>query len=206
MWVAYGRGLLLMATLIVAIGVQNAFVLRQGIKREGVFISATICFLCDVLMVCAGAMGLAALFAASQILSVVVSFGGAAFLGTYGIRSLKAAKAAKGIDLHAADTVSRSSIVTTSLALSLLNPHAIIDTIVIVGGLTARYQGGERVACVLGAVTASGIWFYGLAYGARQTAPVLSKPKVWRMIDLGIGVMMLALAVSLAGDGIKLLL
>ena len=203
--VPFGKGFVTMAALIVAIGVQNAFVLRQGIQNQATFIAATVCFLCDVLLVSVGAAGLGALFSASHHLSLIVAFGGAAFLTFYGIRALRAAKAAQGLDMKAADSVSRTGTVMTALAVSLLNPHALLDTVVLAGGFAARYEGALRYVCALGSMTASGVWFYGLAYGARRLAPVLSRPKVWRVIDLLIGVMMLTLAASLAKDGMHLL-
>ncbi|MDP9127702.1 MAG: LysE/ArgO family amino acid transporter [Pseudomonadota bacterium] len=200
---AYGKGLAVMAALIIAIGVQNAFVLRQGLKRQSAFIAAGICFLCDGLLVGLGAVGLGALFAESRLLSASVSIGGAAFLLFYGLRSLHAAKTTKGLDLTAADKVSRTSVIMTALAVSLLNPHVYIDTVMLVGGLAAHYEGIERVACALGAMTISALWFYGLAHGARWLAPVLTKPKIWRSIDLVIGFMMLGLAAGLVRDGIS---
>jgi L-lysine exporter family protein LysE/ArgO len=205
-WLApYTKGMATMATLIVAIGIQNVFVLRQGVKREAVFMTVTICFLCDVLLVTLGTAGLGALIAASPILSAIVAFGGAAFLLFYGVRALRAAKKAAGLDLGAAQGISRTTVAMTAFAVSLLNPHAILDTVVIVGGVATRYDGVLRAACALGAVTMSGIWFYGLGYGARWLAPVLGRRKIWRIIDLVIGVMMLSLAFSLARDGWVLL-
>jgi len=205
MWVAYAKGFALMAGLIVAIGAQNAFVLRQGLMHRATFIVATICFLCDAALVTLGAFGLGALFAESRMLSLGVAFGGAAFLAFYGLRSVHAAKTAKGLDLASADKVSRASAILTSFAVSLLNPHVYIDTVMLVGGLAARYEGAARYACALGAISVSAIWFYGLGYGARWLAPVLAKPKIWRIMDLIIGLMMLALAAGLARDGVVLM-
>ncbi|MGE3623660.1 MAG: LysE/ArgO family amino acid transporter, partial [Bdellovibrionales bacterium] len=200
---AFAKGFVTMAALIMAIGVQNAFVLRQGLKREAVFTAATICFFGDMLMVVLGTAGLGALFAASPVLSLVIAFGGAAFLLYYGIRSLIAAKHAKGLDLGSAAKVSRASVALTAAAVSFLNPHAILDTVVLIGGLAGRYAEPARSLCALGAITASALWFYGIAYGARGLAPVLTKPKIWRLIDLIIGIMMLSLAFGLARDGLK---
>jgi L-lysine exporter family protein LysE/ArgO len=201
--VPYGKGLATMAALIIAIGAQNAFVLRQGLKRQAVFITATICFACDALLVGSGAAGLGALFATSQVLRLGMTFGGAAFLTWYGLRSLHAAKTAKGLDLKSADKISRASAVLTAFAVSLLNPHVYVDTLMLVGGLAGRYEGAERIAFALGAISVSFVWFYGLAYGARWLAPVLTKPHIWRIMDLIIGLMMLVLAAGLAWDGIQ---
>jgi L-lysine exporter family protein LysE/ArgO len=201
----YGKGLAAMATLIIAIGVQNAFVLRQGVKGQAVFTTATICFLCDALLVTLGSAGLGALISETPVLSMIVAFGGAAFLFFYGIRTLYAAKKAKGLDLKAAPHVSHAKVAMTALAVSTLNPHVYLDTLVIIGGVVTRYEGAARVLCALGAITTSCLWFYGIGYGARWLAPLLGKPKIWRVIDLIIGLMMVSLAVGLARDGIRLL-
>jgi L-lysine exporter family protein LysE/ArgO len=205
LWVIAIKGFVTMASLVVAIGIQNAFVLKQGIKRRAVFMSATICFLCDVLLVTLGTAGLGALLASNRLLQLTVALLGAAFLGFYGLRSLHAAKTAKGLDLKEGKQSSRTSVALTALSVSLLNPHALIDTIVLVGGLAARYQGAMQIACAFGAITASGLWFYSLAYGARWLAPILARPKIWRIIDLVVGLMMLSLAFGFADDGWKLL-
>lgn len=205
-WVApYIKGFVTMAALIVAIGAQNAFVLRQGVKGHAVFMTATLAFLCDALLVTLGTTGLGALVSSHARLGAIISFSGAVFLFFYGLRSLHAARHAKGLDLKAVEKVSRANIALSALAFSLLNPHALIDTVVLVGGLAARYPDAARVACAIGAITASGIWFYGLAYGARWLAPILTKPKIWRVLDLIIGLMMLALAYGLTRDGLHLL-
>jgi L-lysine exporter family protein LysE/ArgO len=198
------KGLATMAALIIAIGVQNAFVLRQGLKRQAAFTAATVCFLCDATLVTLGTAGLGAVISTSRSLSLLMAWGGAVFLAFYGLRSLYAARRAQGLDLKAVDRASRAGVIFTALAVSLLNPHAIIDTVVLVGGLAGRYEGVARIAYASGAVTASGVWFYGLAYGARGLAPILTKPKVWRIIDSIIGLMMLSLAIGLAWDGFQI--
>lgn len=200
-FVPFGKGFAVMLALIVAIGIQNAFVLRQGVKREAVFLASTICFLCDVALVTIGTAGLGALIAKSIILRMIIALGGATFLCFYGMRALFAAKHAKGLDLSMAGKVRRRAIVGTALAVSLLNPHSILDTVVIVGGLAAQDEGLERALCALGAISASALWFYSIGYGAHWLAPVLSQPKIWRFIDLIIGFMMLSLAFGLIRDG-----
>lgn len=200
--ISYGKGFVLMAGLILGIGAQNTFVLRQGAKRESVFIVASICLLCDASLVLIGAEGLGAVIAASRLFSLLMAGAGVAFLVWYGIRSLHAAKTAKG--LNSGSKTSRKGLVLTAFAVSLLNPWVYIDTVGLVGGLAGRYEGNERIACALGAITVSAIWFYAIGYGAGWLAPVLKKPKVWRIIDLIIGFTMLMLAVGLARDGIAL--
>jgi len=199
--VPFGKGLATMAALIVAIGVQNAFVLRQDVKREAVFMTASICLFFDALFVFLGTAGLGALIAASSRLNMLIAFGGAAFLLVYGIRSLWTAKKAQGLNLAGANKISRANIAATAVAVSALNPHVILDTIVIVGGTATRYEGASRIACAFGAVAMSAAWFYGLGYGAKELTPILTKPKIWRLIDLIIGLIMLSLAFGLARDG-----
>jgi L-lysine exporter family protein LysE/ArgO len=201
----YLKGLATMASLVVAIGVQNVFVLRQGLERRATFTAATICFLCDVFLVAIGTLGLATLFSASRFLTLLITLGGALFLLIYGARALRAAWKAKGLILNKSKVFSYKKTILTALAVSLLNPHALLDTIVIVGGFSAHYEGAARLACALGAMSASGIWFYSLAYGARYLAPLLSKPKIWRVIDLIIGLMMISLSANLGYDALHVL-
>jgi L-lysine exporter family protein LysE/ArgO len=202
---AFLQGLALMGSLIVAIGIQNAFLLRQGIKQQAVFLSATICFFCDAFLITLGAAGLGELFASSRLLSCTAALGGAVFLFYYALRSFHSAKTTKGLNLRSAEKISRSNIALTALAVSLLNPHAILDTIVLMGGLASRYDSPARYACALGGMTASLTWFYSLAYGAKRLSPFLSRPKIWRIIDFVIGVMMLMLSLSLLKQGMEII-
>lgn len=202
---AYAKGFATMIALIIAIGVQNAFVLQQGIKHEHTFLVAAVCSLCDAALIVLGAVGLGALITNNLTLNLIIGWGGAAFLFVYALRSFFAAYRATGLKVGSARRGSRNNVMVKALAVSLLNPHAILDTVVLVGGLAARYEGAARTACAVGGMTASFLWFFGLAYGARWLAPVLSRPSVWRVVDIVIGLMMLSLAVSLALDGWTLL-
>ncbi|WP_193368528.1 LysE/ArgO family amino acid transporter [Pelagibius marinus] len=187
------------AGLIIAIGAQNAYVLRQGLRRQHVFAVAGLCFLIDCALIAVGAGGFASLLHAFPNLPRIAAWGGAIFLAGYSLRafaaalhpgSLKAEGAAPGgAGLRAA--------LVTALALSLLNPHVYLDTVVLLGGLAAQYPGKERLAFALGAMAASGLWFYGLGYGARQLAPLFARPAAWRLLDGFVGCVMAALAVSL---------
>ena len=192
------EGLGLGAGLIIAIGAQNAYVLRQGLRRQHVFAVASLCFLIDCTLIALGAGGFAGLLRALPSLPSLAAWGGALFLAGYSVRafaaalrpqSLKAAEGAGGTTLKAA--------LTTALALSLLNPHVYLDTVVLLGGIAARYPGGERLAFALGAMLASGLWFYGLGYGARRLAPLFASQRAWRLLDGFVGCVMAALAISL---------
>jgi len=192
------EGLGLGAGLIIAIGAQNAYVLRQGLRRQHVFAVASLCFLIDCTLIALGAGGFAGLLRAVPSLPSLAAWGGALFLAGYSLRafaaalrpqSLTAAEGAGGTTLKAA--------LTTALALSLLNPHVYLDTVVLLGGIAARYPGGERLAFALGAMLASGLWFYGLGYGARRLAPLFASERAWRLLDGFVGCVMAALAASL---------
>ena len=192
------EGLGLGAGLIIAIGAQNAYVLRQGLRRQHVFAVATLCFVIDCALIALGAGGFASLLRAVPSLPSLAAWGGALFLALYSLRAFAAALRPQA--LKAADSTggsSRSATVATAVALSLLNPHVYLDTVVLLGGVAARYPGGERLAFALGAMLASGLWFYGLGYGARQLAPLFASARAWRLLDGFVGCVMAALAVSL---------
>ncbi|MGD1878794.1 MAG: LysE/ArgO family amino acid transporter [Kiloniellaceae bacterium] len=193
------EGLALGASLIIAIGAQNAYVLRQGLRRQHVFAVASICFLIDCALIALGAGGFASLLRSVPSLPDIAAWGGAVFLAGYSLRALHAAlrpgsladaekaNAAKGL----------RAAVLTALALSLLNPHVYLDTVILLGGIAARYGGETRIAFALGAMAASGLWFYGLGYGARRLAPFFESPKAWRLLDGFVGCVMAVLAASL---------
>ena len=189
-------GFLLGASLIVAIGAQNAFVLRQGLRREHVFWVCLICALSDAVLIAAGVAGFGVLIANLPWLAPVMRFGGAAFLAGYGLRSLWSAWAAQGA-LNPANDVpkSLSATIITCLAFTWLNPHVYLDTVMLLGSVSTRYAG--RAAFAAGAITSSFLFFFSLGYGARLLRPLFANPKAWRVLDAIIGVTMLALAVKL---------
>jgi len=193
------HGFSLGASLIIAIGSQNAFVLRQGLRREYVFTVSTICFLCDMMLIALGAGGFGAVVASSPRLLVCALWGGAAFLFCYGIRSFWSAARQQAL---ATDTESRggdglAAVVATTLALSLLNPHVYLDTVLLLGSLAAQFGGQARVLFAVGAMAASFVWFYGIGYGARIFAPLFRKPVAWRVLDILVGCTMWGIGVSL---------
>lgn len=194
------NGFSLGASLIIAIGSQNAFVLRQGLKREYVFAVSTVCFLCDAVLIGLGAGGFGRLVAASPLLMGLTLWGGAAFLFLYGLRSFRSAlspgtlEATDG-DESTFDGLSRA--ILTTLALSLLNPHVYLDTVLLLGSLAGRFSGDARLLFALGAMAASLVWFYGIGYGARVLAPLFRKPAAWRALDLLVGCTMWGIAANL---------
>ena len=195
MWQSYSNGLLVAIGLIMAIGAQNAFVLAQSLRREHHLPVAALCILCDAVLVAAGVFGLASLLAQSATLLAIARWGGAAFLLWYGSQALL--RAARPQSLQAAGSEPRSlrAVLLTALAVTLLNPHVYLDTVLLIGSLGAQQV--EPGAYAAGAASASFLWFSTLALGAAWLAPWLARPLTWRLIDLGVAVMMFSVAAQL---------
>ena len=190
-------GFLLGASLIIAIGAQNAFVLRQGLKREFVFAVCLICAASDALLIAVGVAGLGTLVSQSPLLLRAVTVAGAAFLFLYGVRAFVRAARPKALHPAAGQGPLLSAAIVASLAFTFLNPHVYLDTVLLLGSLSGRYAGAARVAYGGGAVLASFAWFFGLGYGARLIAPVFANPQAWRILDVAIGIVMWTIAAGL---------
>ena len=169
-------GFLLGASLIIAIGAQNAFILRQGLLRSHVFVLCLICALADAVLIAAGIAGLGSLVAAAPRLIWWVTLGGALFLSAYAALALKRALHPHAMRAANEGAPSLKAAILTCLAFTFLNPHVYLDTVVLLGGLSARYQGQARLAYGLGAMAASFVWFFALGYGARLLQPVFERP------------------------------
>ncbi len=198
----YLAGLALSAGLIIAIGAQNAHVLRQGLKREYVFLVATLCSSTDILLITLGTLGFGTIIGSFPLLTKVAAWAGAGFLFFYGFTAFHSARRPRSLKVeHPVDgkepSQSLKTILLLTLAVSLLNPHVYLDTIVLIGGIAAQYPISERVFFGLGAGTASVVWFFGLSYGARLLAPLFRKPFAWRILDVIIGLIMWGIAISL---------
>lgn len=189
-------GFLLSLSLIVAIGAQNAFVLRQGLRHEHVFWVCLTCGVSDALLIAAGVAGFGALAEAAPWFETLMRYGGAAFLIVYGWRN--AVSAWRGGETLQADSHAPASLrktVLTLLALTWLNPHVYLDTLVLLGSISAQYD--DRLSFGAGAVLASFVFFFALGYGARLLQPVFAKPVSWRVLDGVIALTMWAIAASL---------
>ena len=186
-------GLLAGLSLIVAIGAQNAWVLRQGVRRDRVGVVVAICALSDAVLIVAGTAGVGALVTAHPEALTLARWAGAAYLVWFAVRSLRAARSPQA--LHEGGRAT-AGVVATTLALTWLNPHVYLDTVVMLGTLAAQH-GSARWLFAGGAVTASVLWFTALGFGARLLARPLSRPRTWQVLDATIGVLMLALAVRL---------
>ncbi len=185
-------------SLILAIGAQNAFVLRQGLQRSHVFALAFFCAASDALLIAAGVAGFGALTALWPGLPWVMSLGGAAFLIGYGVSRLHAAW--RGGHALGAGEQARSLTRTLAIAAAFtwLNPHVYLDTLGLIGAVSTGFaEAGERLAFGIGATSASFVFFFGLGYGARLLAPAMRSRAAWRILDAVIGVTMLAIAAKL---------
>lgn len=186
-------------SLILAIGAQNAFVLRQGLRREHVFPIVLTCALSDAALIAAGVAGFGALAEALPWLESVMRYGGAAFLAVYGARAFRAAwRGGEAMEAGRAAGSLRTALLTC-LALTWLNPHVYLDTVVLLGSISAQYD--NAVAFALGAMTASFVFFFSLGYGARLLAPLFARPVAWRVLDVLVGAIMWAIAAKLVLGG-----
>lgn len=192
------QGFALSLGLIIAIGPQNAFVLRQGLKRRHVGAVASFCFLSDALLIGIGVGGAASLFALNPLLETVMTWVGIAFIVGYGALALRAAMQPAALHPDAADTgkgeLTRRAALGIAAAFTWLNPHAYVDTQVLIGGVATGYEFPDKLAFFLGAVAGSAVWFYGLGYGARRMSGFFASPRAWRMLDLGIAAVMWIIA------------
>lgn len=195
---SYMNGFLVAAGLIMAIGAQNAFVLAQGLRREHHLSAALVCMTCDALLVTAGTFGLASLLQQHPVAMEITRWGGIVFLVGYALRALHRALGSQGLIGMDADRPQRSrrTVLLATLAVTLLNPHVYLDTLVLIGSVGAQQSLPELFA--FGAASASVVWFFSLALAAARLAPVLRRPLTWRLIDLGVAAMMLRVAWTLA--------
>ena len=195
---AYLTGLILGASLIIAIGAQNAFVLRQGLLRAHVAPVVVLCILIDVALTTLGVGGLAASLGRNPLAVEVLAVAGACFLGWYG---LGAARRACAIRALAAAPVrgaqSARKVLLQTLAVSLLNPHVYLDTVMLIGSVGVQQPAPLRPAFLAGVWTASFGWFTSLGFGSRLLAPVFARPIAWRLLDALIALVMWSIAATL---------
>lgn len=196
MFITFVQGFALSITLILAIGAQNAFVLRQGLREAHVFWICLICGVIDAVLIVAGIAGFGALAQAVPRFEAAMRFGGAAFLIWYGWRNAVSAwRGGSALEAAEDDQQTLSSAILTLVALSLLNPHVYLDTVVLIGSISSQYD--NRVAFGFGAVTASMTFFFVLGYGARLLRPLFANPRAWQVLDALIAVTMWAIAAKL---------
>jgi L-lysine exporter family protein LysE/ArgO len=196
---AFANGLFMSLVLIIAIGAQNAYVLRQGLRREHVSAVVLFCAASDAVLIGAGVAGMAQALKGRPVLATVLAGLGAAFLCAYGLRALWRSRQPGALQAAAQGTsLSRAAVVAQAAGFTLLNPHVYLDTVLLVGSAGAQYAGPLKLWFVAGASVASALWFTALGFGARLLAPVFARPRAWQMLDALIGGTMLVLAAMLA--------
>ncbi|EKU46759.1 LysE family transporter [Brevibacterium casei] len=190
-------GLLAGWSLIIAVGPQNALVLRQGIRREHLGAVLTICIVADILLIGAGAVGIGAIVLLAPWALEVLRWLGVAYLLWFAFTSLRSARKAGGLK---ADAEARSlrGVIATTLALTFLNPGVYLDTVVMLGNLANQQGPGGVLPFTLGAMLGSVTWFLGIGLGARSASTYLARPRVWQVLDVVIAVVLVILAVRLA--------
>ncbi|WP_320151800.1 LysE/ArgO family amino acid transporter [uncultured Tolumonas sp.] len=193
----YLQGMLVGASLIVPIGAQNAFVLERGIRRNHALLVAALCFLADAFLIALGVGGAGKVITQSLTLQLLLTLGGAVFLLRYGWSSLVRAWQATAQTLAQQGGMPRVRAVTMTLAVTLLNPHVYLDTVMIQGAVSGQYPRVQQLSFALGSISASFLWFFGLALLASWLAPQLQRVRVQQFIDGGVGVVMWLIAFGL---------
>jgi L-lysine exporter family protein LysE/ArgO len=200
---AFTTGFALSATLIIAIGAQNAFVLRQGIRKEHVAPIVAFCAIADLLLIAVGVAGLAGILGDSPTLVALLTIAGSAFLVWYGIRALQRALLPQSLRAATGnEPLSLANAMAQAAGFTLLNPHVYLDTVLLMGSIGTRQPADMRIWFVGGAACASGVWFTTLGFGARLLAPIFARPRAWQVLDTLVGLTMLSLAVLLIRQGI----
>ena len=198
MFVVAIKGFTVGLGLIAAIGAQNVFVLTRGVLRNHHFLTASLCAACDLVLIGLGVGGLGQAISASPLLREVAAWGGAAFLSWYGLSSLgRVVRGGAGLEANPDGMRSRRSVAAFTLAVTLLNPHVYVDTVVLLGGIGSGHPPQERAWFGLGAACASVVWFFSLSLCGQVLAPVLGRPGVWRCVQGVVGAGMLCVALSL---------
>ena len=199
---AFLTGFALSAALILAIGAQNLFVLRQGLRREHVGPIVLFCGGADALLIAVGVGGVGAFLAAAPQLTTILSVGGAGFLAWYGIKALQRMAQPEAMTVAGAGGLTLGRAVAATAGFTFLNPHVYLDTVLLMGTAGSAQPAALRPLFVAGAASASFAWFTALGYGARMLAPLFARPAAWRVLDAFVGLTMLALAASLIGHAI----
>ena len=193
---AIGSGLVTGLSLIIAIGAQNAFVLRQGLTRQHVLAVVIFCALSDALLIALGMLGLGVAIMSIPVLLEVFRFAGAAYLIFFAFTSFRRAFRPQVLEASDNRAGSFGAALATAAALTYLNPHVYIDTVLLLGSIGNQF-GDERWLFAFGAAIGSSVWFFSLGFGAKFLSRFVTRPSFWKNLDIGIGIVMLAIAVML---------
>jgi L-lysine exporter family protein LysE/ArgO len=194
----YLKGFIVTISLIVAIGAQNAYILKLGLLKQYVLLAVSMCILFDFILIGLGVFGLGYFIQGNQLLINIIAIIGIIFLCVYAILSFKSALKNESLQIDGnVKTNPIKQVITLILVFTFLNPHTYLDTILLIGGIGANIEDGLKIYFLLGAVSASAIWFFSLGFGARFLIPLFKKPITWKLLDISIGFLMLFIAYSL---------
>ncbi|MAD42119.1 MAG: amino acid transporter [Arcobacter sp.] len=194
----YIKGFVVTFSLIVAIGAQNAYILKLGLLRQYVGIAVTLCILFDTLLISAGVLGLGFFIKGNQLLINSIAIFGIVFLTFYAFLSFKSALKNESIQIDdQVKTNPLGKVISMLLVFTFLNPHTYLDTILLIGGIGANLNDDLKLYFLLGAISGSSLWFISLGYGARLLIPLFKKPITWKILDISIGIIMLIIAYTL---------
>lgn len=194
MELAFVSGFLISISLILALGPQNVFVMRQGLLRSHVFAACLVCSISDALLIGAGVLGVGLFISEMEELAIWMSIGASIFLIFYGCLRIKSALDPKGLEVGDNESQDLWPTILAGLAFTYLNPHVYVDTLFLIGGASSSYVGDEKLMFGVGAATASFVFFFSLGYGAKRLSPILNNPESWKIIDLFIAGVMFTVA------------
>ena len=194
----YLKGFIVTFSLIVAIGAQNAYVLKLGLLKQYVLLAVFLCILFDTILITAGVYGLGFFVQGNQLLINIIAIIGIVFLSFYSFLSFKSAFKNESLEIDGkTKTNPLKQVIGMLLVFTFLNPHTYLDTVLLIGGIGANIQNDLKIFFLLGAVSASALWFILLGFGARLLIPLFKKPVTWKILDISIGFIMLIIAYSL---------
>ena len=196
-WFVTASGFAIALGLIAAIGAQNAHVFRQGIAGRQVAVTIFVCILCDTVFMVLGVYGMSAIVKLWPPFEWVTRVGGALFLFGFGVMCFRSALKNQALGIEGRVVESFWPAFWTILGVTLLNPHVYLDTLVFIGGLGAQYGPDDQLSFAVGAVAASWVWFLALGYGATLLSPTFENPKAWKILDIGIGLLMWSIALTI---------
>ena len=190
-------GFLTGLSLIIAIGAQNAFVIRQGLTKQHVLLVVLICAVADAILIVLGVLGLGALISGLPWLLEIVRWFGVAYLTWFGIKSLRSAFKVQSLDASGAQSAGAKTVVLSVLGFTFLNPHVYLDTVILLGSIGNQF-GPDKWWFALGAVVSSFVWFSSIGFGAKAASRFMAKPVFWKVLDLLIAAVMFSIAILLA--------